>query len=298
MVQTQPGWELYRSFLAVVREGSLSGAARALALTQPTVGRHIDALEEALGISLFTRSQTGLHATEGALALVPHAEAMASAAAALQRAASGEAEEDRGTVRITASEMVGTEVLPPILSLFREAHPRIAVELVISNRSEDLLRREADIAIRMIRPTQAALVAKKIGAVHLGLYAHPSYIERHGAPKTAGELPDHPIIGFDREPSIRRIVQLGMTLSRDLFAFRCDNDIAQFAALRAGYGIGVCQYPLARRYGLVCVLPEIEVFELDVWVAMHEDLKTSRRMRLMFDHLAEHLAAYIASEKA
>lgn len=297
MDRLDPGWELYRSFLAVVREGSLSGAARALGLTQPTIGRHIDALEEALGIALFTRSQTGLNATEGALALVPHAEAMASAAEALQRAASGEAEEDRGTVRITASEMIGTEVLPPILARFREAHPRIAVELLISNRSEDLLRREADIAIRMIRPTQTALVARKVGVVHLGLFAHPAYLERHGAPSTADELGAHAIIGFDREPSIRRIVQLGMTLSRDLFAFRCDSDVAQFAALRAGYGIGVCQYALAKRNGLARVLPEIEVFELDVWVAMHEDLKTSRRMRLMFDHLAAELADYVALEK-
>ncbi len=296
MTNTQPGWELYRSFLAVVREGSLSGAARALDITQPTVGRHIDALEQALGIALFTRSQTGLNATEGALALVPHAEAMAAAAEALQRAASGEAEEDRGTVRITASEIIGTEVLPPILAAFHEKHPRIAVELLLSNRTEDLLRRDADIAIRMVRPTQAALVAKKIGTIHLGLHAHPSYIEKHGAPQTVEEITSHPIIGFDREPSVRRLEGLGLPISRDLFAFRCDSDVAQYAAQRAGFGLGFCQIALAKRDGLVPILPGLIGFQLDVWVAMHEDLKTSRRMRLMFDHLAEHIAAYIASE--
>ncbi len=296
MVQTQPGWELYRSFLAVVREGSLSGAARALALTQPTVGRHIDALEEALGISLFTRSQTGLHVTEGALALVPHAEAMASAAEALRRAASGEAEEDRGTVRITASEMIGAEVLPPILTRFREAHPRIAVELMLSNRTDDLLRREADIAIRMVRPTQSALVAKKIGVVHIGLHAHPDYLARHGAPTTPEEALAHPLIGFDREPSMRRIDGIGMPISRDLFSFRCDSDLAQYAALKAGFGLGLCQTALGRRDGLIPLLEKAIGFALDIWVVMHEDLRTSRRMRLMFDHLAEHLAAYIAAE--
>src|SRR5579859_4753296 len=159
MMSTAPGWELYRSFLAVVREKSLSAAARSLSLTQPTLGRHVDALEEALGMPLFTRSQAGLIATDGALRLVPHAEAMASAAAALVRAASGEADEARGAVRITASEMVGTEVLPPMLAAFREQHPRIAVELVVSNRAQDLLRRDADIAVRMVKPTQGALLA-------------------------------------------------------------------------------------------------------------------------------------------
>ncbi|MFN4230569.1 LysR family transcriptional regulator [Parvibaculum sp.] len=297
MVNTSPGWELYRSFLAVVREGSLSGGARLLGLTQPTVGRHIDALEASLGAGLFTRSQGGLTPTELALALVPHAEAMSMAAEALQRAASGEAEEERGTVRITASEMIATEVLPPILARFREEHPRIAIELVLSNRTDDLIRRDADIAIRMIRPTQSSLVARKVGVLGLGLHAHKSLIQRFGMPASVEDLKNCPIIGFDRESSIRRLKYLGgFPLSRELFAFRCDSDIGQFSALKAGVGFGMCQYPLAKRYpDLVPVLPgEIE-FELDVWIVMHEDLKTSRRMRLMFDHLAEEMSAYARS---
>ena len=294
MIDASPGWELYRSFLAVVREGSLSGGARLLGLTQPTVGRHIDALEQSLGTALFTRSQGGLAPTELALALVPHAEAMSMAAEALQRAASGEAEEDRGTVRITASEMIGTEVLPPIVARFSEKHSRIAIELVLSNRSDDLIRRDADIAIRMIRPTQTSLVAKKCGTIGLGLHAHKNLIQRLGMPQSVEELTQFPIIGFDRESSIRRLKDLGgFSLSRELFAFRCDSDVGQFAALRAGVGFGMCQYQLALRYpDLVPVLPGALEFELDVWIAMHEDLKTSRRMRLMFDHLAEEMSAY------
>jgi len=296
MTQEQPGWELYRSFLAVVREGSLSGAARALSLTQPTIGRHIDALEAALGISLFTRSQAGLIASEGASQLVPYAEAMANAAAALQRAASGEAEDDRGTVRVTASEMIGGEVLPAVLTAFREAHPRVIVELVLSNRSEDLLRREADIAVRMVRPSQAALYARKVGVVHLGFHAHPRYLKAQGTPKTLAELREHPLIGFDKTPTVRRLEGLDFPISRELFTFRCDNDLAQYSLLRAGFGIGVCQLGLGRRDKLVHLLPGAFNYALDTWVVMHEDLKSSRRMRLMFDHLIDHLRAYIASE--
>ena len=296
MKQAQPGWELYRSFLAVVREGSLSGAARALSLTQPTIGRHIDALESGLGVSLFTRSQAGLIASDGASLLVPYAEAMANAADALQRAASGEAEDDRGTVRVTASEMIGGEVLPSVLSAFREVHPRVIVELVLSNRSEDLLRREADIAVRMIRPSQTALFARKVGVIHLGFHAHPRYLKAHGTPKNLAELREHPLIGFDKAPSVRRLEGLDFPINRELFAFRCDSDVAQYALLRAGFGIGVCQLGLARRDKLVHLLPGAFDFALDTWVVMHEDLKSSRRMRLMFDHLVEHLRAYIATE--
>jgi DNA-binding transcriptional LysR family regulator len=297
MTNREPGWELYRSFLAVVRERSLSGAARVLALTQPTVGRHVDALEDALGVALFTRSQSGLSPTPGALALVPHAEAMASAASALVRTASGEEKEERGAVRVTASEMVGLEVLPPILTAFREQHPRIAVELVLSNRSEDLLRRDADVAVRMVKPTQSALTARKLGILHLGLHAHPSYLRTHGAPRTLAELVQHPLIGFDRAPSVSRLPATPIPLTREVFAFRCDSDVGQYAALRAGFGIGVCQNGLAKRDGLVPVLPGALKFDLGVWIVMHKDLKSTQRVRLMFDHLVEHVAAYIASER-
>jgi len=295
MKATEPGWELYRSFLAVVRERSLSGAARTLRLTQPTIGRHIDALEAALGIALFTRSQAGLAPTPGAAQLVPFAEAMAHAASALARVASGEADEARGAVRITASEMIGTEVLPGVLTAFREQHPRIDVELVVSNRSEDLLRRGVDIAVRMVKPTQSALLAKRIGALRLGLHAHPRYLQTHGSPRTVEELQQHPLIGFDSAASIQRLPALGVTVSRDSFAFRCDSDVAQYAAIRAGFGIGVCQAALGKRDGLVPLIPDFLSFELGVWVVMHKDLRGSRRMRLMFDHLAQHLGRYVAS---
>ena len=173
MITPEPGWELYRTFLAVVREGSLSGAARALGLTQPTAGRHVDALERALGFSLFIRTQQGLSPTEAALSLRPFAESLEATSAALLRAASSQGEGVRGTVRITASDVVAVEVLPPILADLHAAYPELTIELVPSNRMEDLLRREADIAVRMQRPSQGVLVARRTVAKYRHLMKVP-----------------------------------------------------------------------------------------------------------------------------
>lgn len=297
MKKIEPGWELYRTLLAVVRQGSLSGAARALGLTQPTVGRHIDALEAALGAALFTRSQGGLAPTDGALALVPHAEAMESASAALVRAASGEADEARGTVRVTASEIIGVEVLPGILARFREAHPQIDIEVLLSNRVENLLRRDADLAIRMARPEQDALIAKKIGEIPVLLYAHRRYVERHGLPASLDDLDGHTLIGYDNTPTyMRRLIEEGYPAAQDAFGIKTDNEVAQLAMVRAGVGIGGVQMQLAKdNADLVPVMHNTVRFPMEVWLVMHEDLKMSRRVRLLFDHLAEHLGAYVAS---
>ncbi|MGJ5222331.1 LysR family transcriptional regulator, partial [Bradyrhizobium oligotrophicum] len=201
-------WSLLRSFLAVSRRGSLSAAARATGLTQPTVGRHIDELEAGLGTALFTRSQAGLLPTEAATALLPHAEAMEAAFAALVRAAKsgGDPLQPRGVVRISASEIVGTFVLPPILAGIRGRFPDIVIELVLNNRTDDLLRRDADIAVRMIRPKQDGLVARRLGHIPLGLYAHRDYIARFGLPDTIAALAAHHVIGFDRDDHSARSV--------------------------------------------------------------------------------------------
>jgi DNA-binding transcriptional LysR family regulator len=288
-------WDLCRSFLAVVREGSLSGAARALALTQPTVGRHIETLETRLGVVLFTRWQHGLNPTETALDLVPHVEAMRTAAEALVRAASGQAKDERGTVRLTASEVVGAEVLPPILASFRSEHPGIVIELVLSNRNEDLLKREADIAVRMVRPQQSGLVARLIGQTPVSLYAHRTYADRHALPRTLAELMQHPIIGYDGIAWPTNIAKIGdVAITRDIFSLRTDSDLAQLAALRAGYGIGGCQDALARQdRDLIAVMPDMIRFDLPMWLVMHEDLRSSRRVRLLYDFLAGGLATYL-----
>ena len=288
-------WDLYQTLHAVLQTGSLSAAARLLGLSQPTVGRHIEQLEQALGLPLFTRSPQGLRPTDFARQLTAHLEAMNAAADTIVRDASGEAEGDTGVLRITASEIVGAEVLPPILAAFHERHPGIAVELVLSNRTEDLLRREADIAVRMVRPTQGALLAKRVGSVALGLFAHRSYLQKHGEPRTLQDA-GQTAIGFDRDLQAQRAFEsVDLPLRREFFSFRSDSDLAQLAAIRAGYGIGGVQYGIARRDpNLVPVLTDAFAFDLEVWVVMHEDLKASRRMRLMFDHLVDGLGRYVA----
>jgi DNA-binding transcriptional LysR family regulator len=295
MKKRAPNWDELRTFIEVARDGSLSGAARRLGLTQPTVGRHVDALEDALGLTLFTRSPRGLTATPAARNLEPHAEAMAAAAAALERAASGEAAADGGVVRVTASEVVGCEVLPPILAAFHAEHPGIAIELALTNRTEDLARRDADIAVRMVRPTQSGLVARRIGSSRLALYAHRDYLARFGTPRSLADIRNHAVIGFDRDNrSFRSAGDFAQSLRREDFGFRCDSDLAQLAALRAGVGIGGCQENIARRTPeLVAILPNTVQFALEVWLVMHRDLKTTRRVRLVFDRLASGLTAYV-----
>lgn len=293
---TSPDWTLYRSFLAVLRDGSLSAAARSVGATQPTLGRHVEQLEQALGCPLFTRSPGGLAPTPMALTLRPHAEAMETAAEALRRQASGESMAVRGTVRISASEMVGGAVLPPMLARFQSDYPEITLELSLSNSQDDLLRREADIAIRMVRPTQDALLARPVGTLTVGFYAHRRYVERHGLPADLAEAASHILIGFDKDAFVARGMTLGgLTITRDLFRYRVDNDLAQWQALLAGVGIGGCQDRLAAREpDLVAVLPDKLRLQYDTWLVMHEDQRDNRRIKLLFDFLAEEMRAYIA----
>lgn len=293
-----PDWNLYRSFLAVVETGSLSGAARALALTQPTIARHVEALEAALGCDLFTRSPQGLAPTEAATALAPYARTLAATSAALLRAASGVGAAVRGTVRITCSDIVGAEILPPMLARLRARHPDLDVELALTDAVEDLLRRDADIAVRMVPPSQDALIARSLGTVPLGLYGHRGYLARKGTPETLADLADHDLIGYDRETPALRAMAARLPLG-DLpirFALRTDSNLAQLAALRAGFGLGFAQTPLAARDpNLMRVLADTVELPLPVWLAMHEDLRSSPRCRAVFDALAEGLAAYLRS---
>lgn len=294
---TAVDWERQRAFLAVIETGSLSAAARQLGAAQPTVRRRIEDLEAQLGVALFTRSPSGLTPTPVGRDLVQHARAMAMAAASLARAASAEADAASGAVRITASEVVGMEVLPPILARLREAHPGLVFELALTNRSEDLLRREADIAVRMVRPTQEALVAKRVGNITLGMHAHKRVLDAWGRPATLDEARRLPLIGYESETiGVRAVKALGLDLRVDEFAFRTDNDVAQLAAIRAGLGLGICQVGLARRDPMLeRVLPQIFDFGLETFVVTHEDLKDVRRVRLVFDALVAGLTAYAQS---
>jgi DNA-binding transcriptional LysR family regulator len=289
MSSREPSWDLYRSFRAALEHRSLSGAARALGLTQPTIARHIDELEATLGRRLFSRSPAGLLPTDAALALAPYAETIAATAAALLRAAAEDASTLEGTVRISASEVVGVERLPPVLAAIRRRHPALALELAVSNEVDDLLRRDADVAVRMTRPSQSVLVARRVRPVELGLYAHDEYLARHETPASLDDLPSFDPIGFDREtPALRALIRDVPVFRRETFALRSDNQLAHLAAIRAGFGIGVAQVPIAQREPqLVRVLADAFALELEVWIVMHEDLRSTPRCRAVFDALVE-----------
>jgi DNA-binding transcriptional LysR family regulator len=293
---SEPDWAWYRSFLAVLDAGSLSAAARALGLTQPTLGRHIDQLEKALGLTLFVRSVDGFAPTEAALPLRAYAASIASNAAALRRAAASHGDGVRGTVRVSASDVIGVEVLPPILARLRARHPDLVVELVVSNVVDDLLRRESDIAVRHVAPAQEALVARHAGGIELGLHAHRDYLAAHGTPRTLDELAGHALIGPDGDsPFVRQLQARFPMFGRARMALRTDNNLAQLAAIRAGYGIGACQSALAARDpALVRVLRGEFSIILEAWVAMHEDLRSTPRCAVTFAAIVEGMAAHAA----
>lgn len=294
-------WTLYRTFLGVLREGSLSGAARALDIAQPTAGRHVAALERSLGVALFTRSPTGLQPTPAAHALQPLVKAMADTAASLERAASAQAEGGdeavRGILRITTSDVIGYEVLPAVFARLRERYPALVLELALTDRVEDLLHGEADIAVRLVRPGQERLIARHVGKLELGMYASRDYIERHGMPADIPDLMGRTLIGYDKErPFLRDASQRFGGVGRKDFAIRCDSNYAQLAMIRAGAGIGVCQVSLAGRgEALLRVLPDTLSMSLEVWLTMHEDLRNSPRCRVVFDALALALAEHVAA---
>jgi DNA-binding transcriptional LysR family regulator len=270
---------------------ALFSAPRAIWARSADAWSQIAELERQLGTALFIRSPRGLVPTDAARDIAPHAEVMAAAANSMIRAASGGANDAAGVVRITASEIIGAEVLPSLLAGFRRANPGVTIELALSNRVEDLLRGEADIAVRMVRPSQQALVARQIGEVGLGMYAHRLYLEHSPAPKSLAALAsDHALIGFDQETPFLRDLLTRLSITRNHFALRTDSDLAHLAAVRAGFGIGFVQQGIARREAdLIAILPDEIRLAMEMWLVLHEDLRASRRLRLTMNYLAKGL---------
>jgi DNA-binding transcriptional LysR family regulator len=293
----EPDWSLWRSFAAVVAHGSLSAAARAIKSSQPTIGRHIELLETHLGVALFERSLSGLKPNETALKLYgPIAEAQRALAEATMMA-EGAQDETGGSVRITASAIISNYVLPEILVAIRALHPRIALEIVPSDSAENILMREADIAIRMFRPTQLELVTRHLGDIPILPAAHERYLARRGRPTSINDLWQHDLLGFDRSDAIITHAQkLGITLTRDNFALRSDDQPHLWELMRAGLGIGFAQDNLVRRTpGMVIVPIDLAIPALPIWLTTHRELYTSHRIRAVYDALATGLSAYIES---
>ena len=291
-MQTSFDWSLIRSFLAALDQGSLLAAARLLKTSQPTLGRHIAELESQLGVVLFERTGRGLVPTATALQLAESAREMETGAQQLSRTLKRAQLQTTGTVRITASVPVAVQLMPALLARMRQALPDIQVELVSSNQVSNLLRREADIAIRMVRPEQGTLVAKKIGSVGIGAYAHRSYLARRSAIRQPADLLQHDLIGSDTDTAILRGFQaMGYAAGPEAFALRTDDFIVQWQAVRAGLGIGfVADYMARTDADVVRVLPgALNVPDLPMWLAVHREIRTNRRIRAVYDFLTEAL---------
>ena len=284
-------WTLTRSFLAVAESGSLSAAARRLGLSQPTLGRHIAEMEAALGLPLFTRQPRGLVPTEAAEALLPHARAMAESAARLTLAAAGRDAALTGSVRLTASRIVAYHLLLPVLADLRRAEPGIEIDLVASDETGNLLYREADIALRMYRPTQEGTFARHLADLPTALYAARSFLDRHGRPQTVEALLDLDFVGFDRSDLILRMMaRFGIGRRREDFPLRCDDQIVYWNLVRAGLGIGGMQCAIGDADPLVeRVAPFLTLPALPLWLTAPEALRQTPRVRRVWDHLAKSL---------
>ena len=294
-------WRLVRSFLAVLDLGSLLAAARSLGVSQPTLGRHITELESQLASVLFERTGRGLLPTRTALQLAQAARQMQDGALQLSRTLAGTKSQASGTVRITASVPVAVQLLPPILLNLRLALPDIQIELVSSNQVSNLLRREADIAIRMVRPDQTSLVARKLGEAAVGAYAHRDYLARRGVPAQPAELLQHELIGSDAHPAIRLGFEaMGFPVPREAFALRSDDLLVQWQAVRAGLGIGFLADYQARLDPAVqpVLAGQLQIPPLQMWLAVHREIRTSRHIRAVFDFLATALPAALAAGAA
>ncbi|UWR21588.1 LysR family transcriptional regulator [Sulfitobacter sp. S190] len=277
----------------MTRHKSLSAAASATGASQPTLSRHLSQLEERVGHRLFYRDTSGLEPTPEGLNLQVYAERMLEAAAGISVEDTSDGPV-AGTVRITASRVAASYLLPPMLQALRLRHPRLSVELVASDETHNLLRREADLAIRMYRPTQSDLIARKVAELPLGVFAARSYIARRGLPEHIGDLHRHDVIGYDRSTLIiDGMARMGMKVERSFFAFRSDDQVACWNMIRAGCGIGFGQVAIGRDDpDLVQIQPTLDIGSLPVWLAAHAELRSSPRVRRSFDALAEAFKAF------
>lgn len=293
-------WTLVRSFLAVLDAGSLMGAARRIGAQQPTLSRHVAEFEAQLGAPLFERTGRGVTPTAMALAIADAARQMQDGADTLARSLTREKSATRGSVRISASQVAATWLLPELLARFADEEPGIQIELVASNQLSNLLRREADIALRMLRPVQASLVARKLADIRIVACAHESYLERAGTPRKPADLLEHRLIGYDRDETIvRGFAQLGLALSRQRFALRTDDQVAYGRLIAAGAGIGfAAHYNLRHWPGVRALLPALAIPPLPCWLAVHREIRASRVVRRVYDYLAEAIPAELAASRS
>jgi DNA-binding transcriptional LysR family regulator len=292
-------WTLVRSFVAVLDAGSLMGAARKLGAQQPTLSRHIAELEAQLGVALFERTGRGVVPTAAALRIAEAAREMEGGAVAIRQALDSQRNQTEGSVRISASQVVATVVLPPLIADLQQEEPGIQIEVVASDAITNLLRREADIAVRMVRPSQSSLVAKKIAEVPIVACAHRSYLERAGTPKRPEDLFAHRLIGYDRNDGIiRGFAAMGYPVTKESFVVRTDDNLVGGQMILAGCGIGfAATYNLRHWEGVVPILPMLKIPPLPCWLTVHREIRGSAIVRRVYDFLAKRLPAAMDNER-
>lgn len=286
-------WNQLRAFLVTAEEGSLSAAARALGLTQPTLGRQVAALEERLGVVLFERLGRSLSLTRSGLELLEHAREMGEAASRVSLAASGRVEAVEGEVTITASDAMAAYLLPAVLARLRETAPGIAVEIVASNSLRDLRRREADIAVRHVQPEEPELIRRRLADMQARLYAARSLVTRMGIPAGPADLSAWPFVGFERSDRLMEALNAqGLSLTPRNFPLLTENGVVAWEYVRQGLGVGAMIEDIAALAPeLVCLLPQLPPIPVPVWLVTHRELHKSRRIRVVFDLLADMLSA-------
>ncbi len=290
-------WNQVRAFLATAEEGTFSGAARALKSTQPTIGRQISALEGSLGVTLLERSVRGLTLTQAGRELLDHVRAMGEAATLISMAADGQSQDVTGEVTVTATDLMSAAILPAILAPLRQTAPGIRVRIVATGDIRNLMQREADIAIRHVRPDQPDLIARHVGDFRGNLYAASSYLDRAGRPRTPREVADHAFVGSpDPDRLIAPLHNHGIPVRAESFVMSSDSNVVEWELVKAGYGISMLPEVLCEAEpGIEKVLPGLPSLQFPVWLVTHRELRTNRRIRVVFDTLARGLAETAAT---
>ncbi len=283
-------WNLAKTFLATVDEGSLSAAARVLGQTQPTVSRQIAALEDALGVTLFERTARSVVLTQSGMELLDHVRTMADGANMVSLSASGQSQSIAGQVRITASELTSAYLLPPIIADLRKRAPALDIDLIADSGVKDLVRREADIAIRHVRPDQPNLVMKRLRDDQMNFYASPAYLAEYGEP-TPAKMAGHQIISFvDADQMLGYLSPTALDVTRDNFRLTTSSLLVATHMALDGLGMIVAPQWITQTHPrLQQILAEIPPFRVPTWLVTHSELNTSRRIRLVFDHISDHL---------
>jgi len=286
-------WNQLRAFLETAETGSLSAAARKLGLTQPTLSRQVAAIEQRLGVTLFERVGKAVVLTSTGLDLLEHARTMGSAAEELALTATGRSQAVEGVVSISASDAVAAYLLPQVIHRIRQAAPRVIVEVVSSNALSDLRRREADIAIRHVSPAEPDLIARLLREATASFYASEAWVAAHGHPRTADEAVAHDFIGMDRAGRFLAYLRAhGLPLTTANVPLYSENSVTAWEMVRSGLGIGAMMDDIARLTPrVVRVLDEVAPVRFPIWLVTHRELRTARRIRVVFDLLAEHLLA-------